>query len=50
MSSVNCVQSAFLLSCPRCPVVKCVRLRVCCSVVFGTLVGVIVFNVMYPSC
>ena len=34
-----------MLSCPRCPVVKCVRHRgddVCCSVVFGTLVGVFV--------
>ena len=38
-----------MLSCPRCPVVKCVRHRgddVCCSVVFGTLVGVFVFSVM----
>ena len=34
-----------MLSCPRCPVVQCVRHRgddVCCSVVFGTLVGVCV--------
>ena len=23
---------------------------VCCSVVFGTLVGVFVFSVMFPSC
>ena len=43
-----------MLSCPRCPVVKCVRHRGessddgCCSVVFGTLVGVFVFSV--PSC
>ena len=31
-----------VLSCPRCPVVKCVRHRgdVCCSMVVGTLVGV----------
>ena len=31
-----------MLSCPRCPVVKCVRHRgddVCCSMVFGTLVN-----------
>ena len=37
------------MSCPRCPVVKCVRHRgddVCCSVVRGTLVGVLVFSVM----
>ena len=37
-----------MLSCPRCQVVKCVRHRgddVCCSVVFGTLVGV--FSVMW---
>ena len=36
-----------MLSCPRCPVVRCVRHRgddVCCTVVFGTLVGV--FSVM----
>ena len=35
-----------MLSCPRCPVVKCVRHRgddVCCSVVFGTLVCVLFF-------
>ena len=41
-----------MLSCPRCPVVKCVRHRgddVCCSVVFGTLVGVVVFSVMWPE-
>ena len=39
-----------MLSCPRCPVVKCVRHRgddVCCSVVFGTLVGV--FSVMWSE-
>ena len=41
-----------MLSCPRCPVVKCVRHRgdVCCSVVFGTLVGVFVFSVMWSEC
>ena len=36
-----------MLSCPRCPVVKCVRHRgddVCCSEVFGTLIGVFVFS------
>ena len=59
-----------MLSCPRCPVVKCVRPRptrstkssrswldtvvmsgddVCCSVVFGTLVGVFVFSVMWSE-
>ena len=41
-----------MLNCPRCPVVKCVRHRgddVCCTVVFGTLVGVIVFSVMWSS-
>ena len=41
-----------MLSCPRCPVVKCVRHRgddVCCSVVFGTLVGVFVFSVMWSE-
>ena len=40
-----------MLSCPRCPVVKCVRYRgdVCCSVVFGTLVGVFVFSVMWSE-
>ena len=34
-----------MLSCPRCGVIKCVRHcgDVCCSVVFGTLVGVFVF-------
>ena len=42
-----------MLSCPRCPVAQCVRHRcisgdyVCCSVVFSTLVGVFVFNVMW---
>ena len=41
-----------MLSCPRCPVVKYVRHvvmsgdDVCCSVVFGTLVGVFVFSVI----
>ena len=41
-----------MLSCPRCPVVKGVRTvlmsgdDVCCSVVFGTLIGVFVFSVM----
>ena len=41
-----------MLSCPQCPVVKCVRHRgddVCCSVVFGTLVGVFVFSVMWSK-
>ena len=41
-----------MLSCPRCPVVKCVKNRgddVCCSVVFGTLFGVIVFSVMWSE-
>ena len=41
-----------MLSCPRCPVVKCVRHRgddVCCSVVFGTLSGVFVFSVMWSE-
>ena len=41
-----------MLSCPRCPVVKCVRHcgdDVCCSVVFGTLVGVFVFSVMWSE-
>ena len=44
-----------MLSCPRCPVVKCVRHRgvsgddVCCSVVLGTLVGVFVFSVMWSE-
>ena len=39
-----------MLSCPRCPVVKCVRHRgddVCCSVVFGILVGVFVLSSVY---
>ena len=38
-----------MLSCPRCPVVQWVRHRgddVCCSVVFGTLVGVFVLGAM----
>ena len=41
-----------MLSCPRCPVEKCVRHRgddVCCSVVFGTLVGVFVLSVMWSE-
>ena len=41
-----------MLSCPQCPVVKCVRHRGdddCCSVVFGTLVGVFVFSVMWSE-
>ena len=41
-----------MLSCPRCPVVKCVRYSgddVCCSVVFATLVGVFVFSVMWSE-
>ena len=41
-----------MLSCPRCLVVKCVRHRgdeVCCSVVFGTMVGVFVFSVMWSE-
>ena len=44
-----------MLSCPRCPVVKCVRHvvmsgdDVCYSVVFGTLVGVFVFSVMWSE-
>ena len=41
-----------MLGSPRCPVVKCVRHRgddVCCSVVFGTLVGVFVFSVIWSE-
>ena len=40
-----------MLSCQRCPVVKYVRQcdDVCCSVVFGTLVGVFVFSVMWSE-
>ena len=41
-----------MLSCPRCPVVKCVRHRgddVCCSVVLGTLVGLFVSSVMWSE-
>ena len=44
-----------MLSCPRCPVVQCVATvvlsgkDVCCSVVFGTLVGVFVFSVMWSE-
>ena len=43
------------MSCPRCPVVQCVTHRVipgddaCCSVVFGTLVGVFVFSVIWSG-
>ena len=46
-----------MLCCPRCPVVQCVMLDtvvisgddVCCSVVFGTLVSVFVFSVMWSE-
>ena len=41
-----------MLSCPRCPVAQCVRHcgdDVCCSVVFGTLVCVFVFSVMWSE-
>ena len=41
-----------MLSCPRCPVVQCVKHRgddVCCSVVFDTLVGGFVFSVMWSE-
>ena len=41
-----------MFSCPRCPVVQCVRHcgnDVCCSVVFVTLVGVFVFSVMWSE-
>ena len=41
-----------MLSCPRYPIVQYVRHRgedVCCSVVFGTLVGVFVFSVMWSE-
>ena len=43
-----------MLSCPRCLVVKCDTVvmsgdDVCCSVVFGTLVGVFVFSVMWSE-
>ena len=41
-----------MLSCPRCPVVQCVRHRggdVCCSVVVGTVVSVSVFCVMWSE-
>ena len=40
------------MSCPRCPVVKCVKHRgddVCCSVLLGTLVGVFVSSVMWSE-
>ena len=39
-------------SCPRCPTAKCVRHRgddVCCSVVFGTLVGAFVSSTMWSE-
>ena len=42
------VELSTMSGCPRC-LVQCVRHRgddVCCSVVFGTLVGVFVFSVM----
>ena len=41
-----------MLSCPQCQVVQCVRHRgddICCSVVFGNLVGVFVFSVMWSE-
>ena len=46
-----------MLSCPRCPVVQCAHTYsvvisgddVCCRVVFGTLVGVFVFSVMWSE-
>ena len=44
-----------MLSCPRCPVVKCVRHvvisgdDVSCNVVLDTLVGVFVFSVMWSE-
>ena len=45
-----------MLSCPRCPGCKVVLDTVvmsgddvCCSVVFGTLVGVFVFSVMWSE-
>ena len=40
-----------MLSCPQCPVLKCLRHRgdVCCSGVFGTLVGVFVFSSMWSE-
>ena len=45
-----------MLGCPRYPDVKCVLDTVvmsgddvCCSVVFGTLVGVFVFSVMWSE-
>ena len=40
------------MSCPQCPVVQCVRHRgdyVCSSVVFGTMVGMLVFSVMWSE-
>ena len=44
-----------MLSCPRCPIVYCVHTvvtsgeYVCCSVVFGTLVGVFVYSVKWSE-
>ena len=41
-----------MLSCPGCTVVQCVRNRgdeVCCSEVFGTLVGMFVSSVMWSG-
>ena len=43
-----------MLSCPRCPIVKCARHRgmtmmFVCSVVLGTLVGVFVFSVRWSE-
>ena len=41
-----------MLSCPRCPVVQCVRYRgddVCYCVGVGSLVGVLVFSVMWSE-
>ena len=45
-----------MLSCPRCPVVKCLDTVVisgddaCCSVVFGSLVGVLLLMTSAISC
>ena len=40
-----------MLRCPRCPLVQCVIHcgDLCCSVVFNTLVGVLVFSVMWSE-
>ena len=41
-----------MLSYPPCPVVQCVVMSgddVCCSVVFGTLVRVFVFSIMWSE-